>query len=328
VQHIGGAEREVWLERLETELENFRSALDWSSTAEGRQETGLRLAAALEDFWYIRGYAGEGQRWLEGLLERGGASVPVGLRARAVEVQALLTYYLGEYAYAMRLFEVAHTLHSSEGNLASATWALNYQGLVAIRLDEYQRATTLLEQVLPVHREQGDLHGVGFALSYLGSIHHLQGDYAHAAALHAESLAVFQELGDKFGIGHEHAKLGHVARALKDYGQAKQLYRESLHVRRALMDKPGLAESFEGLAVVAAAEGQSSRAARLFGSAHCLREAIATPMQLEIRTIHDRAVADVRTVLGEAAFAAAWTEGQAMELEDAIALALGIEPAG
>ena len=69
-QRIGGAERELWLERLEGELENLRAALHWSSTAEDRQEAGLRLAAALEDFWYIRGYAGEGRHWLEHLLER------------------------------------------------------------------------------------------------------------------------------------------------------------------------------------------------------------------------------------------------------------------
>ena len=173
-----------------------------AARTEGRQEAGLRLAAALEDFWYIRGYAGEGRRWLEGLLERGGATVPAALRARAVEVLALLTHYQGEHAQAMRLFEAAHTLHSSEGNLASATWALNYQGLVAIHLGEYERATTLLEQVLPVHREQGDLHGVGWALCYLGMIRHQQGDYARAVALYEESLAVFQDLGDKYGIGY------------------------------------------------------------------------------------------------------------------------------
>jgi predicted ATPase/transcriptional regulator with XRE-family HTH domain len=320
-RRIGGAEREVWLDRLEVERDNIRTALQWSSL-ERQQEAGLRLAAALEDFWYIRGYAAEGRRWLDGLLERGGAAVSAALRARAVEVLALLTYYQGEYAPARRLFEAAHTLHSSEGNLASATWALNYQGLVAVRLGEYQRATTLLEQVLPAHREQGDLHGVGWALSYLASICHLQGDYAQAAALHGESLAVFQELGDKLGIGHELAYIGSVARDQGDYGQAKRLYRESLRVRRAVMDKHGVAASFAGLAVVAEAEGQPLRAARLFGAEHCLREVIGTPMDAVERTAHVRAVAGVSTALGEEAFAAAWAEGRALPLEEAIALAL------
>jgi non-specific serine/threonine protein kinase len=323
VQHIGGAEREVWLARLETELENFRSALDWSSTAEGRQEAGLRLAAALEDFWYIRGYPGEGQRWLEGLLERGGAAVPAALRARATEVMALLVQYQGENAQALALFEAAYTLHSSEGNVASATWALNYQGIMAVLLGEYQRATTLLEQVLPVHRQQGDLHGVGWALCYLGEIQRQQGEYARAVVLFEESLAAFQDLQDKYGISFQ---LWHLANTVRDqhiYEQAKQLYRESLQVRHALLDKHGIARCFEGLAEVAVAEGQPVRAARLFGAAHWLRETIGSPLVDALRRLpQGRAVANARTALGEDAFAAAWAEGRAMELDDAVALAL------
>jgi tetratricopeptide (TPR) repeat protein len=198
----------------------------------------------------------------------------------------------------------------------------NYQGLVAGRLGEYQRAATLLEQVLPAHREQGDLHGVGWALSYLASIRHGQGDYTQAAALHEESLATFQEVEDKLGIGHEFAFLGNVARDQRDYGQAKRLYRESLRIRGAMSDKHGVSECFEGLAAVAVAEEQPVWAARLFGTAYCLREATGTPMDLVNRPVHDRAVADVRTVLGEADFAAAWATGQARTWGEATADAL------
>jgi non-specific serine/threonine protein kinase len=283
---------------------------------------GLRLAAALEDFWYIRGYPGEGQRWLERLLERGGAAVPAALRARATEVMALLVFYQDENAQALALFEAAYTLHSSEGNVASATWALNYQGMVAMRLGEYQRATTLLEQVLPVHQEQGDLHGVGWALRHLATIRQVEGDYTQAAALREESLAVFQKLGDQFGIGDGLAWLGALKRDEGDYRQAKQLYQRSLQVRHALLAKYGIAECFEGLAQVAVAEGQPVRAARLFGAAHWLRETMGTPLEALGRPAQERAVANARTALGEDAFAAAWAAGQAMELDDAVALAL------
>jgi non-specific serine/threonine protein kinase len=273
----------VWLARLETELENFRSALEWSSTAEGRQEAGLRLAAALEDFWYIRGYPGEGQRWLERLLERGGAAVPAALRARAMEVMALLLHYQAEHAQALALFEAAYTLHSSEGNVASATWALNYQGMAAMRLGDYQRATTLLEQVLPVHRQQGDLHGVGWALCYLGEIQRQQGEYARAVALFEESLTAFQDLQDKYGISYQLWHLANTVRDQRNYMQAKQLYRESLHIQHALLDKPGIVVCFESLADVAVVEGQPVRAARLFGAAHRLRETTGTPLDTLLR---------------------------------------------
>ena len=320
--HVGGAEREVWLERLEEELENLRTALDWSSQEDGRWEAGLRLAAALEDFWYIRGYAGEGRRRLEGLLERAGTAVPAAVRARAVEVLALLTYYQRDCGQAIQLFESAHALHTSEGNVTGATWALNYQGLVALRLGEYERATMLLEQVLPAHREQGDPHGEAWALSYLASIRAAKGDYAQAATLHEESLAVFQKLGDKLGIGYGLANLGNIAQDQGDYGSAKRLYRESLGLRRTLMDKLGVSECFEGLAVVAMTEGQPVRAAQLFGTAHGLREAIGTPMASVDHPAYDRELAEIQTVLGEDTFAAAWAAGQAMLLEEAIDLAL------
>ena len=199
---------------------------------------------------------------------------------------------------------------------------LNYQGLIAVHLGEYERATMLLEQVLPAHREQGDLHGVGWALSYLGWIHQLQGDYVQAAALHDESLAAFQELGDKFGIANELSCLGSIAQDQGDHGPARRWYRESLSVRRALMDKQGVAESFEAMGVLAVAEGQPVRAARLLSAAHYLREVIGTPMGPMHRTAHERVVAEVRTALGEEVFAAAWTEGRALPLEAAIALAL------
>ena len=41
------------------------------------------------------------------------------------------------------------------------------------------------------------------------------------------------------------------------------------------------------------------------------------------RADHDRDVATVRAALGEAAFAAAWAQGRAMTMEQAIAEALG-----
>jgi tetratricopeptide (TPR) repeat protein len=200
--------------------------------------------------------------------------------------------------------------------------------MAAMLLGEYQRATALFEHVLPAHREQGDLHGVGWALSYLALIQQVHGDYARAVALFEESLAVFQDLQDKYGIGFQLCFLADTVRDQHNYELAKQLYRESLHVRHALLDKPGIAACFEGLAEVAVMEGQPVRAARLFGAAHWLGETIGTPLVSALwRPAWERAVADARTALGEDAFAAAWAEGRAMGLEDAIALARGIEPA-
>src|SRR5439155_26898377 len=79
VPQLMGSEQAVWLDRLETEHENMRIALDWlltagvggmpASPAPNAQASApawlaLRLAGALRPFWEVRGYLREGRAYL------------------------------------------------------------------------------------------------------------------------------------------------------------------------------------------------------------------------------------------------------------------------
>ena len=83
-----------------------------------------------------------------------------------------------------------------------------------------------------------------------------------------------------------------------------------------------MASGVDAFGQLAAAEHQPARAARLMGAAEALHEALHIPVRYCSRADHDRAVAAARAALGEEAFAAAWAEGRAMTLEQAIAFAL------
>jgi hypothetical protein len=65
--------------------------------------------------------------------------------------------------------------------------------------------------------------------------------------------------------------------------------------------------------------GQPVRAAQLFGAAEGLRARIGALGQPSERAVYEESVASVRAALGENAFSAAWAEGRAMTLEQAIA---------
>jgi hypothetical protein len=75
-------------------------------------------------------------------------------------------------------------------------------------------------------------------------------------------------------------------------------------------------------AQLACAEGRHERAARLFGATQALWDAAGVSLSWATREELEKSVAPARAALGEEAFAAAWTVGQAMSLDDAVACAL------
>jgi hypothetical protein len=107
-----------------------------------------------------------------------------------------------------------------------------------------------------------------------------------------------------------------------DHGRATALLEEALLLGRDIGAKDLVAMELENLAWVAVMRGQSPRAARLGGAAEVLREALGTPLPPEQRAGHDRAVQAAHAALSEEAFAAAWAEGRALPLEEAVHLAL------
>jgi hypothetical protein len=64
------------------------------------------------------------------------------------------------------------------------------------------------------------------------------------------------------------------------------------------------------------------RAARLFSAANRLRESIGIRPDIAPIYLKGRDLAAPRVALGDEAFAAAWAEGEAMPLDEAIAYAL------
>ena len=116
--------------------------------------------------------------------------------------------------------------------------------------------------------------------------------------------------------------LADTARTLGDYAMAEAQFAESLTLLQELGDKNGVAACLEGLAETAGAQGQPERCARLFGAAEALREVIGTVLTPPERADYDRAIMSARAALGDAAFQAAWTVGQSLSLEQAVASAL------
>src|SRR5205814_213515 len=97
--------------------------------------------------------------------------------------------------------------------------------------------------------------------------------------------------------------------------------RESLKLWREQQHKVGMLRSLEIIALNASAQGSLQRMARLFGAAEALREAMHLPLPPVDRGDY-QSIPTARESLGEAVFAAAWAEGRAMALKEAVEYAL------
>jgi tetratricopeptide (TPR) repeat protein len=265
-----GPDQLAWLGRLEQEHDNLRSALQRAvergrAGDAGAAEQGLRLAAALWRFWYVRGHFDEGRRWLAQLLALPTGSMRTAERANALNGAGSLARPQGDYATARVLHQEALAIRRELGDRFGIAGSLNNLGLIARYQGDHARARVLFEEAIEINRALGNRRGEAVNLNNLASVLHAQGEAASARLLQERSVALFRALGDEWGIAMSLCDLGDVVRDQGDAAAARSLYEESLVRRRAVGDKRGMAMSLTGLGRLASSQGDYATARAQLG---------------------------------------------------------------
>ncbi len=318
---LRGPGQRVWLDRLDKEYDNLWAALRWTKLEDSRAEAGLRFAGALWWFWYVGGHLTEGREWLEGVLSMHPGAFP-SLRAKALQGAGRLAARQGDDARARLSYGESLVLCRELGDKLCVARSLQGMARVATHQGDYDKARSWAEEALAIFRDVGDKGGIAASLNELGEITRSLGDYEHARGLYEESLALQLEIGDKVPTVSLLQNLGYVALHQGSLSQAAALFEEGLTMSREVRDMLGIASCLGGLAGVSVAQGQLERAARMFGAAKAAHEASGLVPDPVDRAEIDRRVTAVRSMLSEPAFAAAWAEGLAMTVEQAIEYAL------
>jgi predicted ATPase/DNA-binding SARP family transcriptional activator len=315
----------AWLAQVDAERDNLRAALVWSIEA-GETGLGLRLAASLWEYWWIRGHLAEGRRWLDDALARG-ASEPSELRARALHAASSLATRQGDYDRAAELSEQSLALWEELGDVSGTARSLLSLGTVAAEQGDQERAISLSERAAELYRESGDRRGHALAVSNLGGIALERGEYAKAASLSEQAYGLFETLEDSEGMAFALVNQGFAALSEHEHERALVLLRQALRRVAELEFRDVIGYCFEGLAAVLAFTGQPDPAARLLGAAEALRESLGVDLAPAERETHEETAAAVRAALGEEQFSDAWRLGRELALEQAIAYALQEEVA-
>ncbi|HSH81800.1 MAG TPA: tetratricopeptide repeat protein [Herpetosiphonaceae bacterium] len=317
---LTGPHQKTWLDRLEAEHDDLRAALA-SLHMQGKGKLLLRLAAALYQFWYFHGHLSEGRRWLERALATS-PGVESKARAYALIAAGQLAWRQGDYGCQEVFLAEGLSLSRKLGDKLATAAALGGLGNRAWNAGQREPAAELFEASLQLYREIGDKRGVAIMLKNLGALADDAGDYLRAIELVEESLALRRELGDVRGVAVELRNLASVWHELGEHGRARALLIESLRICRELGEKRVMVLCLEMFATLAGACGEVERAARLWGASEALRDALGTPAQPHQAVADEAEKQRARAQIGDIAWAAAWEQGQAMTLEQAVAYAL------
>lgn len=357
-----GPQQPKWLSRLDDVLDNLRAALQYLQN-KGSNEELLRLAGSLWYFWWLKGYLDEGREQLSRAMATGPDRPPNAQLAKVLTGAAVLAFDQADYQTSLSLLERSVAMYRQLGHDEGLSLSLNTLAWEMIHLGENVRGKELAEESLLLSRKTGDRWHMAGALNTLGIASTNEGDAQQGIKYIEESLALFREIGDLQAITAQTNNLGYALLLQADYGraglllresldlaekrgdswtraatlgslgllaldqsrytEATTLFQESLSVVEEIGDKRGIISALEGLAQVAAAQDNLDRAVRLWSVAVVLREAIGLPQEPADQARYEQSISSLRSRLSEAVFSDAWQKGRAMNMEQAIAYALG-----
>src|SRR3989440_1753130 len=190
-------------------------------------------------------------------------------------------------------------------------------GQIALYERDYARARAAFSMDLATTRALGDKIGIAVGLTHLGDVAREEGDLTGAAALYEESLARWRDLGSvNWGIPWALLGLGDIYLQHGDHAAARACFGESLMLAR---QEDQIGASLAALAGLAARQGQPARALRLAGAAAALRDRLGWQLWPADQATLARGLAAAREALSAEGQAAAWADGQALTVEQAIA---------
>jgi predicted ATPase len=340
--------RTDWVRMFDVEHDNFRGALEWL-THTGNADWGLRLGAALFQFWETREHLTEGRDRLGKLLQLAGAQTSSSAGARvifaagvlageqgdyapsnallekslavcrelndargvgiALNALAVLARDQGELAASIPLFEQSLTIWRNLGDRVVEARSVSNLANVAKMQGDYPRSRALYEECLAIFRDLGDRTGMAWSLDYAADVIHEQGDDAAARALYEESLAIFRQLGDKWGIAACLADLGNLARDHGDHATSRSHYSESIQLFEELGHRRGVARLLDCMACSAAAQSNPQGALRLAGAAAAMRRMLGAPLPPSEKAKVEKTLQLARKAVSPTVAATAWMDG-------------------
>jgi predicted ATPase/class 3 adenylate cyclase len=308
-----------WLECLEVEHDNFRTALEFARGLDDPR-LELRLASSLADFWEHQGHLAEG---LERLREALGSDPdgPADIREPALQWGSMIALKKGDFETARQLAEEKKRQAAALGDEAGVGSSIQLLGNLATAEGRYDEARALLEQSKSIRKRLGDELGLQSSQHNLGLLEMDQGDYGRARQELQSALAISEKHGLQRARANNLCDLA-FAELGDGSGNAPSRFRDALSACAQLRWRENIAYCLVGCGAVAIAGGNLEQAGHFLGQADRLCDDLPLRLEMYAQAVGDEVEQDLRSRLGEDRLEALRAEGRLLSMEDAVSEAL------
>ena len=293
-----------------------------------------RLAAALRPYWEWQGYLVEARSWLGAILElplaeEAGEMVLAG-RAKALSEYSRLVSLDNDQTRAAALVEESIALWKRLDDPIGLAAALIHRAWAALAMSEYETARKACLEGLQYLTKTDDPWLRAQLLFYLGAVAGFTGDFEQMRDFYTQSRELFELVGDTSSVADVLKDHGAMMILESKYAESIDYLLKSIQLCYKLDHKQFITTGMCWLSICVGMRGEpdltaaSIHAAQLEGAAEGLMEAIGFTSWAETSPLVQMARQYIRSRVDEESWKAAWAEGRALTVEQAINLAIDL----
>ncbi|HET9909753.1 MAG TPA: adenylate/guanylate cyclase domain-containing protein [Anaerolineales bacterium] len=204
-QYLYGANSLGWVMRLESEYDNMRAAIEWG--LDNSLAAVLRMAGALPNFWFRRGYEGEGLQWIQRALDRCeelpeslGENERMKIIAKAWQAVSFMAFSRGNMPEASAAAAKCATIARALGDKRLLGTVLSFEASANMMSGRIREAEPILDEALKNADESNDALAIGMAYGMGGTRRMMAGmNDERAKAMLAKGLGMLKGNENRFG---------------------------------------------------------------------------------------------------------------------------------
>ena len=287
----------------------------------GRAGDALRAVDALGAYWHWKAAFADGAAWSRRVLDAASDGPPE-QRARVLTSLAVMQFRCGDTEACRATSHEALALAKRVGDPVMTTSALSSLARVGLRTHDFDMVRRMCAEAMSVAEAAGRPELQRLPLHCLAEGTRLSGDLTGARPLYERSIDLNLRLGNEAMVAMERSNLAALETAEGNTARAQDLLQQSLTELQRIGDRYLLPYAVLNMGGVALKEGDAQHATRLLAAADAMFRTSGAAIDPADQPVFAAHVSGARDVLGAETFDAAWTEGQALSPDAAIAAAL------